>query len=124
MVDTRADALASTNLVDSQEVKDMVPFNHLRNSRADSELNYWQNSGFSVDAENGVTGTASFKCEAAFNTTKSLSQTVYPANRERYTFSAQIASENLVKGSSGQVGIEVTIEYEDGTTEVRFIDLI
>ena len=122
--DAAADALASTNLVDSQEVKDMVPFNHLRNSRADSELNYWQNSGFSVDAENGVTGTASFKCEAAFNTTKSLSQTVYPANRESYTFSAQIASENLVKGSSGQVGIEVTIEYEDGTTEVRFIDLI
>lgn len=122
--DAAADALASTNLVDSQEVKDMVPFNHLHNSRADSGLNYWQNSGFSVDAENGVTGTASFKCEAALNTTKSLSQTVYPANRESYTFSAQIASENLVKGSSGQVGIEVTIEYEDGTTEVRFIDLI
>ena len=47
-----------------------------------------------------------------------------PANRESYTFSAQIASENLVKGSSGQVGIEVTFEYEDGTTETRFIDLI
>lgn len=122
--DAAADALASTNLVDSQEMKDMVPFNHLRNSRADSGLNYWQNSGFTVDAENGVTGTASFKCEAALNTTKSLSQTVYPANRESYTFSAQIASENLVKGSAGQVGIEVTIEYEDGTTEVRFIDLI
>ncbi len=122
--DAAADALASTNLVDSQEMKDMVPFNHLRNSRADSGLNYWQNSGFLVDAENGVTGTASFKCEAALGTTKSLSQTVYPANRESYTFSAQIASENLVKGSAGQVGIEVTIEYEDGTTEVRFIDLI
>lgn len=122
--DAAADALASTNLVDSQEMKDMVPFNHLRNSRADSGLNYWQNSGFTVDAQNGVTGTASFKCEAALNTTKSLSQTVYPANRESYTFSAQIASENLVKGSAGQVGIEVTIEYEDGTTEVRFIDLI
>lgn len=122
--DAAADALASTNLVDSQEMKVMVPFNHLRNSRADSGLNYWQNSGFSVDAENGVTGTASFKCEAALGTTKSLSQTVYPANRESYTFSAQIASENLVKGSAGQVGIEVTIEYEDGTTEVRFIDLI
>lgn len=66
----------------------------------------------------------SSKCEAALGTTKSLSQTVYPANRESYTFSAQIASENLVKGSAGQVGIEVTIEYEDGTTEVRFIDLI
>lgn len=122
--DAAADTLASTNLVDSQEMKDLVPFNHLRNSRADSGLNYWENAGFSVDAENGVTGTASFKCEAELDTTKSLTQTIYPSNRDSYTFSAQIASEDLVKGPSGQVGIEVTIEYEDGTTEVRFIDLI
>lgn len=122
--DSAADTLESADLVDSQEMKDLVPFNHLRNSRADSGLNYWQSSGFSVDAENGVSGMASFKCEGALNTTKSLSQTITPANRESYTFSAQIASENLVKGSSGQVGIEVTFEYEDGTTETRFIDLI
>ena len=122
--DSAADMLESADLVDSQEMKDLVPFNHLRNSRADSGLNYWQSSGFSVDAENGVSGTASFRCEGALNTTKSLSQTITPANRESYTFSAQIASENLVKGSSGQVGIEVTFEYEDGTTETRFIDLI
>ena len=122
--DSAADTLESADLVDSQEMKDLVPFNHLRNSRADSGLSYWQSSGFSVDADNGVSGTASFKCEGALNTTKSLSQTIMPANRESYTFSAQIASENLVKGSSGQVGIEVTFEYEDGTTETRFIDLI
>ena len=122
--DSAADTLESADLVDSQEMKDLVPFNHLRNSRADSGLNYWQSSGFSVDAENGVSGMASFKCEGALNTTKSLSQTITPATRESYTFSAQIASENLVKGSSGQVGIEVTFEYEDGTTETRFIDLI
>lgn len=56
--------------------------------------------------------------------TKSLSQTVYPANRDSYTLSAQIASENLKKLSdNSQVGIGVVIEYEDGTTETRFIDL-
>lgn len=54
----------------------------------------------------------------------SLSQTVYPANRSCYTISAQIASEDLKKLSDdSQVGIEVVIEYEDGTTETRFIDL-
>jgi hypothetical protein len=122
--DSAADTLESTDLIDSQEMKDLVPFNHLRNSRADSGLTYWQNSGFAVDADNGVSGMASFKCEGALNTTKSLSQTITPANRQCYTFSAQIASENLSKGTNGQVGIEVTFEYEDGTSETRFIDLI
>ena len=46
-----------------------------------------------------------------------------PASRRSYTFSAQIASEDLQKGPAGQVGIEVTFEYEDGSTETRFIDL-
>ena len=122
--DKAADVLSSTDVIDRQEVKDMVPFNHLRNSRADSGMNYWLNSGFEVDAENGVSGTASFKCVGAAGMTKSLAQTVYPASRSSYTFSAQIASENLKKGAGGQVGIEVTFEYEDGTTETRFIDLL
>lgn len=121
--DKAADVLASTDVIDRQEVKDLVPFNHLRNSRADSEFSYWVNSGFEVDAENGVSGTASFKAEGESGMTKSLMQTVYPANRSSYTFSAQIASENLEKGDAGQVGIEVVFEYEDGTTETRFIDL-
>jgi len=122
--DAAADTLASTNLVDSQKMKDLVPFNHLRNSRADSGFNYWENSGFEIDTENGVSGTASFKCEGALDTTKSLSQTVTPANRNSYTISCQIASADLKAGENGQVGIEVTIEYEDGTTETRFVDLL
>lgn len=122
--DKAADALSSTDLLDRQEIKDMVPFNHLRNSRADDGFAYWVNSGFEVDAENGVSGTASFKAEGMPGMTKSLSQTVYPATRKSYTFSAQIASGNLQKGENGQVGVEVVIEYEDGTTETRFIDLI
>lgn len=121
--DKAADVLASTDVIDRQEVKDLVPFNHLRNSRGDSGLAYWVNSGFEVDATNGVSGTASFKAEGEFGMTKSMMQIIYPANRSSYTFSAQIASENLKKGPAGQVGIEVVFEYEDGSTETRFIDL-
>ena len=104
-------------------MKLLTPFNHLRNSRADRGMNYWLNSGFEVDAENGVSGTACFKATGVLGMTKSLAQTVYPASRRSYTFSAQIASEDLKKGPAGQVGIEVTFEYEDGSTETRFIDL-
>ena len=121
--DKAADVLASTDVIDRQEVKDLVPFNHLRNSRADSGMNYWLNSGFEVDSTNGVSGTACFKAVGVSGMTKSLAQTVYPANRSSYTLSAQIASEDLKKGANGQVGIEVTFEYEDGSTETRFIDL-
>lgn len=119
--DVVADQLDQSSVV-QQEVKDMVPFNHLRNSRADNGFAYWQNSGFEIDAENGVSGTASFKATGVTGT-KSISQTVYPASRRSYTISAQIGSENLKKGTNGQVGIEVVFEYEDGTTETRFIDL-
>ena len=56
--------------------------------------------------------------------TMSLAQTVYPSNRSSYTLSAQIASDDLEKlGNDSQVGIEVVIEYEDGSIESRFIDL-
>ena len=120
--DAIADQFDQSNLI-GQEIKDMVPFNHLRNSRADDGFAYWQNSGFEVDPQNGVSGTASFKAVGAANATKSMAQTVYPANRRNYTISAQIGSENLQKVANGQVGIEVVFEYEDGTTETRFIDL-
>jgi len=117
-----ADELGQAGLI-GQEIKDMVPFNLLRNSRADSGFAYWQNSGFTVDTDNGVTGTASFKATGGLGQTKSLAQTVYPSNRRNYTLSAQIGSENLVKGANGQVGIELVFTFEDGTTETRFIDL-
>jgi len=121
--DNAADTLASTDLIGSQDVKDLVPFNHLKNSRADNDLAYWENSGFEVDTQEGCSGSASFKCKGVLGMTLSLAQTVVPANRDSYTFSAQIASSGLEKGANGQVGIEVVFEYEDGTTETRFIDL-
>ena len=122
--DAAADVLEGANYIDNQQLQNFVPFNHLKNSRADSNFSYWTNSGFEVDGDNGVTGTASFKCEGAYNATKYMEQTVTPSNRDSYTFSAQIATENLSLGSSGQVGVEIVIEYEDGSTETRMIDLI
>lgn len=106
------------------DVSDMVPFNHLRNSRADDGLAYWTSSGFRAVGGVGVSGTASFRADGVAGRALSLSQTVYPSSRSSYTISAQIATENLQKqGEDSQVGIEVVLEYEDGTTDTRFIDL-
>ena len=118
-----ADTLSSSDLLDRQEMKDLVVNNHLLNSKADDGFSYWQNSGFEVDGENGASGNASFKCVGALNTTKTLSQEVYPATRSSYTVSASIATENLKKGANGRVGIELVIEYEDGSEETRFVEL-
>jgi len=122
--DNAADTLEGTSMVSNDDIREMVPFNLLRNSRADDGLSYWISSGFEADGENGASGTASFKAEGVSQMTKSLSQTVYPANRDSFCISAQIGSENLKKLSEhSQVGIEVVIEYEDGKIESRFIDL-
>ena len=123
-IDTIADALEGTGMVSNNDIRELVPFNHLRNSRADDGLAYWVSSGFEADGENGASGTASFKAVGVEGMTLSLAQTVYPSNRSSYTLSAQIASEDLEKLSDdAQVGIEVVIEYENGSTETRFIDL-
>ena len=123
-IDTIADALEGTSMVSNSDIRELVPFNHLRNSRADDGLSYWISSGFEADGSTGASGTASFKAVGVAGRTKSLSQTVYPSNRSSYTLSAQIASEDLEKLSDdAQVGIEVVIEYEDGSVETRFIDL-
>lgn len=52
-----------------------------------------------------------------------MAQEVYPATRSSYTVSASIATENLKKGANGRVGIELVIEYEDGSEETRFVEL-
>lgn len=121
--DDAVDALKSTELINSQDIKNMVPFNHLRNSRADNDFAYWENCGFEVDTTAGCSGTAAFKCTGIAGKTLSISQTVVPANRDCYTFSAEISSNDLIKGENGQVGVEIILEYEDGTTETKFIDL-
>jgi phage minor structural protein len=119
---TMADQLGQVSAL-RQDLGDLVPFNHLRNSRADDGFAYWVNSGFTVDPGNGASGTASFKASGSASDTLSMYQTVTPANRRAYTISAEIASEGLQKGDGGQVGIELTFTYADGSAETRFIDL-
>ena len=93
--DNAADTLEGTSVVSNNDIREMVTFNLLRNSRADDGLAYWTSSGFTADGENGASGTASFMAEDVSGMTKSLSQTVYPANRDSYTISAQIGSKDL-----------------------------
>lgn len=115
--DKMSDQLSQSTVI--QDMKDMVPFNHLRNSRADDGLHigkFW----IWIDTEHGVSGTATFKAAGVLGMTKSMAQTVYPSSRKSYTFSAEIASENLQRGETGQVGVEIVIEYEDGSIETRF----
>lgn len=93
--DNAADELSGVSVVSSTDIAELVPFNHLLNSRADNGMAYWTNSGFEADAGSGVSGTASFKVEGVASATKSMSQTVCPANCSTYTISAQIGSEDL-----------------------------
>lgn len=123
-LETVADSLQGAGAFSGGNISDMVPFNHLKNSRADDGMANWTNSGFEAVAETGGSGTAAFKAEGTPGLTKWMAQTVYPSNRNSYTLSLAIASENLEKLSDvSQVGVEVVIEYEDGSTETRFIDL-
>ena len=123
-LETVADSLEGAAGMSSANISDMVPFNHLRNSRADDGMAYWVNSGFEAVSDAGDSGTASFKALGGAGLMKTMSQTIYPANRDSYTLSLSIASENLEKLSEdSQVGVEVQIEYEDGNIETRFIDL-
>jgi phage minor structural protein len=118
-----ADQLGQASLM-QQEIKDLTPFNLLKNSRADNGLSYWISSGFEASADAGASGTACFKAAGELGMAKTLSQTVTPAMSEHYTVSAQFASENLALGPNGQVGIELIFEFEDGTAERRFLDLL
>lgn len=104
-----------------QQTQDMVPFNELLNSRADGGLAYWQADGWTVDNTVGASGQASFSCEGALGETKTLSQTINPANRDNYTVSAQVELDNIKKGPNGKIGFNIMITYEDGTQETQFI---
>lgn len=123
-LETVADSLQGTGSLLGENISDMVPFNHLKNSRADDGMANWLNSGFEAVTKTGGTGTAAFRAEGVAGETKWMEQTVYPSNRKSYTLSLAIASENLEKRSEdSQVGVEIVLEYEDGSTETRFVDL-
>lgn len=113
-------SVASVSGAISQTFKDVVMFNELFNSRADSGFAYWTENGWSVDDSHGVSGSAAFKVDGSTSQTKTLSQTVYPANRSEYTISAQVELDSISKGSNGKIGFQVEIEYEDGSSETKF----
>ena len=121
--DSAVAATEGTSLVSSVDIKDMVPFNHLKNSRADDGFAHWANNGFVVDTENGASGSACFKAAGVLNGAKSLSQTVYPATRDNYTFSAKVAADNIELGDGGAVTLEIEITYDDGSVESKEYDL-
>lgn len=121
--DSAVAATEGESLVSSVDIKDMVPFNHLKNSRADDGFAHWTNNGFTVDTENGASGSCCFKAEGALGATKSLSQIVYPATRDNYTFSAKVATDNIELGADGAVTLEIEITYDDGSVEDKEFDL-
>ena len=121
--DSAVAATEGASLVSSVDIKDMVPFNHLKNSRADDGFAHWANNGFVVDTENGASGSACFKAAGVLNGAKSLSQTVYPATRDNYTFSAKVAADSIELGDGGAVTLEIEITYDDGSVESKEYDL-
>lgn len=104
-----------------QAMQDLVMFNLLLNSRGDNGFAYWINNGWEIDNTAGVSGKAAFKAVGQMGVSKTLTQSVTPSTRQKYTISAQVEINDLQKGPSGRVGFNITIEYEDGSTENRFI---
>lgn len=110
----------TTNAIVSQTSITASPFNLLLNSRGDDGFAYWANDGFEVDGE-GKSGDTSFKCLAS-STTKKLEQSVYPGDRDSYVISAYIGTDtDFTYNPEAMIGIEVEIEYEDGTTQVEWV---
>jgi phage minor structural protein len=103
------------------EMANLMPFNLLLNSRAEDAFTYWTNDGFEIDGTRGASGGASFKAVGDWELDKSILQTIYPAHRDSYVISAQVETENLERGPDSKIGFEITLYYEDGTSETKFI---
>jgi|UniRef100_A0A831TIG1 phage minor structural protein len=116
--------LEQADVVDRGDMRELMVFNYLINSRADLGFAHWINNGWEIDSENGVSGRASFRCTGARGVAKTLSQQVFPAHRESYTLSFQFASQGLDPGPNARVGVEVVIEYDDDTASTHFLSLL
>ncbi|WLD92638.1 phage tail protein [Alkalihalobacillus sp. AL-G] len=113
----------SEDTLNQQDMLDLMVSNYLLNSRADDGYAYWTNNGWDIDSSEGYSGPASFKAVGQYDTTKTLTQTVYPSHRDSYSLSFRAATENLNKGPNGKVGVNVTITYKDGSKETKYIPL-
>jgi phage minor structural protein len=118
-----AGQLESADTIDRTDMLNLMVFNYLMNSRAEEGFSHWSNVGWEVDATRGKTGTASFKCVGSPTQEKFMEQVVYPSNRENYVISFEADVTGVTKTSNTRIGIEVEIEYEDGSTEVKFLPL-
>lgn len=98
----------------------MSPFNLLMNSSGDDGMSYWQALGFEV-ASGGDSGHNCFKTLGTGGT-RTLSQTVYPRTKANYTVSASVEPpEGYEYTIDDEIGIEITITYEDGSTQTEFV---
>lgn len=122
-LDGLGETTSSEDSVKEADMLNLSVFNYLMNGRADDGFSYWTNTGWEVDAVNGHSGNASFKAVGSSGSKKSLFQTVYPSSRDAYALSFRAFATDIKKGTNGRVGVEVTITYEDGTTETRFVAL-
>lgn len=113
-----------SELIERIKIAQLMVFNHLLNSRADDGFAYWANDGWEIDNTVGFTGPSSFKAIGVLETSKTLTQIVYPAHRESYVLSLRSQTENIVEGASPKIGIEVIVGYEDETEETFFLSLI
>lgn len=119
-----SDRLTSEDTVEKADMLNLSVFNYLMNSRADDGFAYWENNGWEIDTVNGHSGSASFKAVGEIGVRKELHQTVYPSSRDAYALSFRAHAQNIQKGPNGRVGIEVTVTYEDGSKETKFITLV
>ena len=114
----------AADTISSQDIAQLMVFNHLLNSRADDGFAYWVNDGWEVDNTRGFSGPASFRAVGQPGISKTLLQTVWPAHRENYVISLRALLENVSVGALGRLGVEVVVHYTDGTSEIHFISLL
>ncbi|MGV8164654.1 MAG: phage tail spike protein [Alkaliphilus sp.] len=110
--------------VRQSDIRQLMVFNHLLNSRGDDGFAYWVNSGWVIDTTKGFSSTNSFQAEGALGVSKTLTQSVWPAHRENYVVSLRALLENVLLGPAGKVGVEVIVHYTDATSETHFISLV
>ena len=123
-VQKAVDEFEIADAISTQDIAQLMVFNHLLNSRADDAYAYWVNDGWEVDGTRGFSGPASFRTVGQPGVSKTLLQTVWPAHRENYVVSLRALLENVLLGALGRVGVEVVVHYTDGTSETHFVSLV
>jgi len=122
ILNDESNSLSSANVMNvDNQFANMSPFNLLLNSSGDDGLSYWKSVGFSVDSSGGDSGYNCFKTSGDSGT-RTLSQTVYPRTKNNYTVSASFEPpEGYEYSTEDEIGIEVTITYDDGSTQTEFV---